>query len=198
MEEDVADPSDAQSALGATQLRLAAPADAPAIAALHIRAWQWAYRGQLPDAFLDELPASLERRTVRWQEILSRGKPEERTWVAEEAGQIVGFASIGPSREADAEADTAELYALYLDQAVAGCGLGRMLLAHALANLRGRGYGQVSLWVLATNERARRFYAATGWQADGTVKTEQSAGVEFSEVRYRIAFSSVPAEVAGS
>lgn len=42
-------------------IRLAAVADAEALAALHLHAWQWAYRGQLPDAYLDALPVTRAR-----------------------------------------------------------------------------------------------------------------------------------------
>jgi ribosomal protein S18 acetylase RimI-like enzyme len=66
----------------------------------------------------------------------------------------------------------AELYAIYLDQAVVGRGIGRALLAQALADLRRRGYQSAMLWVLATNARARRFYEAAGWRADGVTRTE--------------------------
>jgi hypothetical protein len=43
----------------------------------------------------------------------------------------------------------------------------------------------VTLWVLDTNERARRFYEARGWRADGTSKSDASRGSPVVEVRYR-------------
>ena len=33
--------------------------------------------------------------------------------------------------------------------------------------------------------RARRFYEATGWRCDGTVKVDESRGFPLIEVRYR-------------
>ncbi|HEY1808803.1 MAG TPA: hypothetical protein VGG42_09585 [Acidobacteriaceae bacterium] len=36
-------------------LRLAEPPDAMAAARVHVRSWQAAYRGLMPDAFLDQL-----------------------------------------------------------------------------------------------------------------------------------------------
>jgi hypothetical protein len=47
------------------------------------------------------------------------------------------------------------------------------------------GYGQVTLWVLASNARARRFYEAAGLRPDGAVKVDDSRGFALSEVRYR-------------
>ena len=169
--------------------RQAVEADAPALAALHIRAWQWAYRGQLPDAHLDDLTSDRERRTAWWREALGRAASEERTWVAEVAGRIAGFASTYPSQDAETARDTAVLAAIYLDQEVAGRGIGRALLAYAMADLRRRGFPAAILWVLATNERARRFYEAAGWRPDGATRTEQWQGLELHEVRYSIDLS---------
>jgi RimJ/RimL family protein N-acetyltransferase len=40
--------------------------------------------------------------------------------------------------------------------------------------------------VHAGNERARRFYAAGGWQPDGAVRDEEAFGHVVQEIRYRI------------
>lgn len=55
----------------------------------------------------------------------------------------------------------------------------------ALDVLAAAGYRQATLWVLDSNWRARRFYHAGGWQADGTVKTDDTRGFPLTEVRYR-------------
>lgn len=39
-------------------IRSACFKDVPAIVGLHIRSWQWAYRGQLPDEYLARLVES--------------------------------------------------------------------------------------------------------------------------------------------
>jgi hypothetical protein len=41
------------------------------------------------------------------------------------------------------------------------------------------------LWVLDTNDRARRFYVLAGWAEDGASKTDGSRGFDITEVRYR-------------
>jgi hypothetical protein len=51
--------------------------------------------------------------------------------------------------------------------------------------LAAAGYTQATLWVLGTNARARRFYAAAGWAQDGAVLEDASLGVPLAEVRYR-------------
>jgi ribosomal protein S18 acetylase RimI-like enzyme len=165
------------------QIRRAAAADARDIAELHVRSWQWAYRGQLPDEFLDRL--SVEGRTSMWERQLAR--EDARVWVAEnDAGSIIGFAHTGASRDDDAPPGTAELYAIYIDPAIVGTGVGRTLIVHALEDLRARGYRETTLWVLESNQRGRRFYGSGGWRPDGASKVETPSGVELEEVRYRL------------
>jgi GNAT superfamily N-acetyltransferase len=167
-------------------IRLATEGDASVLAVLHNQAWQWAYRGQLPDTFLDELSSTLPRREAWRREMLARPPGDERTWVAELGGRVVGFADTGPSRDADDTPGAAELAALYLDPQVVGTGVGRALLYNAMADLWQRGYRVAVLWALETNVRARRFYEIAGWRSDGTTKTEQRPNVELREVCYRI------------
>jgi GNAT superfamily N-acetyltransferase len=167
-------------------IRHAAIADGPALAELHIRSWQWAYRGQLPDEYLDRLSDTLDRRIEARQAELANLPPDHRWWVAEQAGQIVGFAVTQPSRDDDAPPLTGEVRAIYLAQEAAGKGIGRALFAHAVADLRERGYQQATLWVLESNSRARRFYEAAGWRPDGASKTEERLGARLREIRYAI------------
>jgi GNAT superfamily N-acetyltransferase len=168
-------------------IRQATPADAPALAEVHVRSWQWAYRGQLPDEYLDGLSDTLERRVAARRAELANLPPDHRWWVVEQDGQIVGFAITQPSRDADAPPMVAEVALIYLLPEEAGKGIGRALFAHAVMDLRERGYRQAILWVLEGNTRARRFYEAAGWQPDGARKTEDRPGAVLREVRYVIA-----------
>ena len=43
-----------------------------------------------------------------------------------------------------------------------------------------------TLWVLATNERARRFYEREGWRADGLTTHEHVDGELRPTMRYRV------------
>jgi GNAT superfamily N-acetyltransferase len=178
------------------QIRLALEIDAPAIASVHLRAWQWAYRGQIPDSYLDGLTERLAQREAWWQQHLASPPADGHTWVAETDGQIIGFAGTGPSRDVDAASDVGELPGIYLDPNVVGTGVGRALMAHALADLRHHGFRVATLWVLETNQRARRFYDIAGWQPDGVTKVEQRPGFELHEIRYSIALRCCEVEVA--
>jgi hypothetical protein len=76
-------------------IRPACLADALRIATIHVEAWQVAYRGIVPDEFLDAL--SVEERRVGWQRILETG--ESLTWVAEDKNMALGWISMGRSRD---------------------------------------------------------------------------------------------------
>jgi GNAT superfamily N-acetyltransferase len=173
-------------------VRRAEASDAPAMASLHVRAWQWAYRGLLADAYLDALTDTVDRRARFWRTVLSAPHSSTRVWVAEAAGRIVGFASVGPSRDPDAGPATAELYAIYVEPAAVGTGTGRALLAHAVGGMRLEGYAAATAWVLEGNVRARRFYRLAGWRVDGMTKAETEGGVEFREFRIRLDLASRP------
>lgn len=154
--------------------------DAPAIGSVHVRAWQAAYRGEMPDAYLDGLRA--EDRAEQWARRLADDRGAASVLVAEQDGAVVGFAVVGPAEE---PAGSGELYAINVDPAHWGSGAGWALLDaahHALARL---GHTDVVLWVLPGNDRARRFYERAGWTADGAERTQEVLGIVVDEIRYR-------------
>ena len=168
-------------------VRRATEIDAPAIASLHIRTWQTAYRGQLPDPFLDRMSESFERRAAFWaQQIRERTPlPDRAILVAEEDGDVVGFATCGPSEDDPRDPKVGEVYAIYVDPDHWDHGHGRALFDAATEVLVNAGFAEATLWVLGTNQRARRFYGIAGWDADGATKTERRGDVALHEVRYR-------------
>ena len=61
---------------GLVRLRRATVDDAPAIAGVHVRTWQAAYRGLMPQALLDSL--TFERRRGWWKGQLELAKGDHR------------------------------------------------------------------------------------------------------------------------
>lgn len=159
-------------------MRPARPEDAAAVAEVHVRTWQAAYE----HVFGAERLAGIDtgRRRELWARAL-RGELASDVWVAEEDGRVVGFASVGPSRDVPGEG---ELYAIYVLPEAWGSSAARALMAAALGRLSGS-YPTATLWVLEDNPRARRFYEREGWKLDGGRKTDEFLGVEVPEVRYR-------------
>jgi GntR family transcriptional regulator len=147
-------------------LRRATADDAPALARVFVAAWRGAYGTVVPRDVLDALN---EEDTAAWLQTLvtSPGKTTLASQAAD--GSLLGFVRYG---EDPADARRGHVYALYVDPAHAGHGHGRELLDRAVAELTRHGYGEVTLWVFEANERARRFYAAAGFQADGARRVE--------------------------
>jgi RimJ/RimL family protein N-acetyltransferase len=158
------------------KVREAGDHDISAIAGIHVRSWQAAYRGILPDELLDSL--SVAEREASWRELLSDSDDRWLTLVAERAGHLAGFCSVAtPGRDVDADESTAEIGALYVDPAHWRQGIGSAILLAALDELDKRGWHQMILWVLPENRAALAFYAKFGFEVEGGVeKHEERSG----------------------
>ena len=164
------------------QVRTATAADAEQIARIHVETWRAAYHGQIPDRVLDAL--NVEDRAAFWNKRLA--EPEGSVFVAEGDG-VIGFCDLVRSRDEDANPQAVgEIVAIYVLSQHWRKGAGRALCDCALAEARRRGFEEVTLWVLASNDRAKRFYEAMGFRLDGVAKTEKLAdGSDLHEVRFR-------------
>ena len=176
----------------APRVRLAISTDAAAIADAHIRGWQAAYRGLVPDRILDRFDAA--RRTAWWAERIAAqadSDAEERTWVVVAGGSVAGFAASAPAgaEASPPPAGAGEVFAIYLAPELLGRGLGRVLFEHAVGDLRARGFGPIVVWVFEANDRARRFYEAAGFLPDGARHVGRFDDVGIPEIRYRLGTS---------
>jgi ribosomal protein S18 acetylase RimI-like enzyme len=158
-------------------------ADAAALGAIHVRAWQEGYRaGLMPDDFLDAL--SQEERAERWRRGLEAGlRPRHRKFVADDSGTLVGFIVVGPA-DGDADSVVGEVYSLNVDPDHWGRGAGGLLLVVATAALVDMGFDSAVLWVHRDNARARRFYKLHGWSPDGEERDAKVIDITVPEVRY--------------
>lgn len=150
--------------------------DARALGEIHVGSWQQAYRGLIPDDFLDGL--DVERRVAWFADRIGGG---DLVLATEDAGGLVGFCSAGPAR---AEPGWGEIYAIYLLPSAWGTGLGSQLLAEAERRLSAEGFTQALLWVLVDNRRARAFYERHGWSSTDRTEDLEIGGVTVAEVRY--------------
>lgn len=149
--------------------------DADRLGVVHTQVWREAYASAMPADFLGALDPVASAR--RWRETLLAPHPAASTLVATADDLVVGFATTGPSRD-DPPVPDVELYAINLLAELHGTGVAHQLLEAAL---RPVGDQPVSLWVLATNDRARAFYTRYGFVPDGRTKTHRGTGVD--EVR---------------
>ncbi|MER6074153.1 GNAT family N-acetyltransferase [Streptomyces sp. NPDC001817] len=155
-------------------------ADCDRVSEIRIRGWQHAYRGLMPQAYLDGLgvAADAERRRARF----AQGDGSVVNLVAERAGEVLGWAAFGPYRDGEVRTADAELYAIYVDPAHLGRGCGGALLSASVEQCSS--YPRVLLWVLKENAAARRFYERAGFRPDGAEEPFDVDGVPVPEVRY--------------
>jgi ribosomal protein S18 acetylase RimI-like enzyme len=154
----------------------------------HARSWRATYVGLLPAAVIDGVVKARPARIDRWRSRLAEPQQRHGSFVAELEGRVVGFLFWGPTEGIDATAETADVYAIYLDPDAIGRGIGRALLDAAVSDMMAAGFAAAVLWVLDTNDRARRFYERAGWRPDGGTKIEDREGGTLHEVRYRRTF----------
>jgi ribosomal protein S18 acetylase RimI-like enzyme len=142
-------------------------ADVDEVARVHVRVWQEAYAGLMPADYLASLdPVEF---AAGWRSRLLAPEPGVDTWVARDDQGVVGIATSGPSR--DAEAPTPhELYAINVLARGHGSGVADGLLAEAV------GDGAATLWVVDGNARAIAFYRRHGFADDGGRKPEPDTG----------------------
>ena len=170
----------ARGASSATLIFPPGPADAEALAHVHVTSWRETYRGLLPDAFLARMSEpGFARRFLR---DLTRPDAPLTLAAADRFG-IVGYASGGPSRRnVEGEAEIAVLYVLASAQ---GKGVGRELLTRTAKALRDQGARSLVISVLRENFHARGFYEHLGGEAEPARREPGPGGALLWEVAYR-------------
>jgi ribosomal protein S18 acetylase RimI-like enzyme len=142
---------------------------------VHVRVWQEAYAGLMPDEYLASLDPTAA--PARWRERIEDPAGGVGWWLARDEEGIVGMATSGPPRDEDAPVGL-ELYAINVLRRAHGTGLADDLLAHAI------GDRAAYLWVLEGNGRAEAFYRRHGFSDEGGRKPEPDTGaVEIRMVR---------------
>jgi len=181
------DPDPAAQAPGGILVRDAEVDDATEITKAHVRAWQVAYRGIMPDRYLDELSDELAGQSQRRRRhIAAPDEPRVFNLVAEQEGAVVGWLAAGPSRDEDAHERQGEIWAIYVHPESWRTSAGGALMAAAIKRLTDDGYSEASLWVFEANSRARRFYERFGWRTDGASELFERGGGQAIEIRYRL------------
>lgn len=169
---------------GASEIVLilpAGPADAEALAHVHVRAWRETYRGLLPDAFLARMSETTYARRFRYA--LTRPGPNDVTLIALGRAGALGYVQGGPARREGAD-QTAEIATLYLLRDAQGQGLGKRLMLGAARALAAQGARSLTVSVLKENIRARGFYAHLGGQAEPPRFEPGPGGSVLHEVAY--------------
>jgi len=147
-------------------IRRASSADAERLAALGARTFRETFGHLYPiddlEPFLAEVYAVARTRA-------ELARPDTAAWLAEAAGEAVGYAVAGPCGlpHRDASPPAGELKRLYVLQPWQAGGLGGRLFACALAWLQSAGPRDVFIGVWSENSGAQRFYGRHGFRQVG-------------------------------
>ena len=161
-------------------IRRTLPEDAYECTACRIASWRAAYRGIIPDEYLDSL--SIEERAEKLKEYLNNEPKDHEGHCVIYENEIIGILSIGKCRDED-KPDAGEIEAIYFLEKFWGKGCGIELIDFAIDRLKSMGYTEIIIWVLEENNRARKFYEKRGFAFDGT-KKEIIIGKPLIEIRY--------------
>ncbi|MCK9877358.1 GNAT family N-acetyltransferase [Frankia sp. Ag45/Mut15] len=166
-------------------VRPAGVGDVEQVAEVHVLSWQVGYRGLLSQSLLDGLRAV--QRVPRWTAVVGQAAwPGRGVLVADDGGEVVGFASLYPSADLDQDSSgVGEVGSFYVLPAAWGRGVGGQLMAAALRTFGAAGFTSATLWVLDTNTRAIGFYAHRGWEPDGAVRDDAVGGITVRDLRYQ-------------
>jgi ribosomal protein S18 acetylase RimI-like enzyme len=162
------------------RLRAARPADARAIARIHVETWRSTYPGMVPDRTL--IGMTVDEKASSWRHALANPATEEVVLVADAAGEgPVGFASAGRNRER-ALPFAGEVHTLYVLPDWQNQGIGRRLLKAGFERLGAMGIASAVIWVLADNP-SRFFYERMGGKRAGE-RDERIWGALLHEIAY--------------
>jgi GNAT superfamily N-acetyltransferase len=159
-------------------LREAEIDDTALVASMHAHSWSAAYRGILPDAYLDHDVHA--ERAAYWQtRIPGLTAGEGRLLIAEHGGRPVGFVCmIEPDSAGSVLVDN--LHALPGHR---GLGAGSAMLDEAARWARTRGAHGLHLSVLEGNTAAIGFYESRGWTRTAR-EADTLGGVDVFALRY--------------
>jgi len=167
-------------------VRRATTDDVPELARVNVAAWRSAYRGIVPDEFLDGMDSA--RRELGWMRWLAQPEPDAvlvATHGAEDrVAAYAGICAVREEQDAHPELPTGELAALYADPTVWRRGAGHAVHEAAVDTLARFGFKHAVLWVFVDNPTARSFYERHGWVCDDVRDEFEVAGQRPLEVRY--------------
>jgi ribosomal protein S18 acetylase RimI-like enzyme len=141
-------------------VRPARPEDARRVAEIHLASWQTAFRGLMPDDFLDK--QTVEECETGWAKTIEEVPGKLLVAVRPDSG-ILGFVCQGPVAGPPRVAGyQAQIFGLHVSPEAKRQGIGLQLMRAAFARLSSLRCRNAYVLTLEGNEPARRFYEKLG------------------------------------
>ncbi|MBP1996684.1 GNAT family N-acetyltransferase [Paenibacillus eucommiae] len=146
------------------EIRWACINDCHDLSIVHLESYRAAYRGIMPDDFLNKM--TLEDRSLHVQNLLKTSA--KRIAILRVDGATIGYAEVGKCEDKDLDETWVEIFAIYLLKEYSGRGFGSHLMGWVLDKVLELGHSRASLWVLKENTDAIKFYEKLDFKSDGT------------------------------
>jgi ribosomal protein S18 acetylase RimI-like enzyme len=160
-------------------VRPAAWGDIEGMARVAVDTWGLTYHAILPKAYLARMRyAALENQRSR---MMHAQGVHHFVAIEPTAGEVVGFASCGPTRNGGGAAP-GEIYELYVQNGFQGRGIGRRLFRAARNQLASDGHESMVVWVLSENPNLAFYPRLGGWIH--AKKTIRVGGAKVEETAY--------------
>ena len=154
-------------------------ADVPDISRIHAQSWKSAYKGIIPQAYLDDLKEDFW--VAAFDGWISNNLLTVQLMVDEQCP--VGCIAYGKSRD-EALPGWGEIVSIYLLPEYFGKGVGELLLQSAIKDMKNMGFEKIYLWVLEENLRAQKFYQKCGFSFTDDKISFEIAGKQLVDVRF--------------
>lgn len=149
------------------------------ISNIYEQSWKTAYKGIVPQEYLDSIPQG------RWASKVDT--PEWNTMLCLVDGKIVGTSSFCGSRF-NFYKGYGEIISIYFLPEYVGKGYGKKLMERVLSELKDKGFDKVFLWVLEENRSARCFYEKMGFEPGPQELADSICGKVMNELSYVLTF----------
>jgi RimJ/RimL family protein N-acetyltransferase len=171
------------------EIRKATQNDICDISKIHALSWKAAYKGLVPQQFLDELNEDY------WVETFTKSFSKNLLTVqlVTDGEYPIGCISYGKSRDSNLP-EWGEIISFYFLPQYWGKGHAKLLLDTAMADLL-KSYRNVFLWVLKENIRARKFYEKNHFRCNDDEGKFEIMGDKLTDVRYIFSFKDISLKV---
>ncbi|WP_434297673.1 GNAT family N-acetyltransferase [Clostridium sporogenes] len=155
--------------------------DAETISNIYALGWKSAYKGIVPQKYLDQLQNNF------WVDAFKNWIGNNLFKVKEiyEDSISVGCIVYGKARD-EMLTKCGEIVSIYIHPDYFRKGYGQKLLDFALADMKKDNYKNIYLWVLKENKNAQLFYEKNGFQCNQDEYNFEIMGKQLTDIRYVI------------
>ena len=161
------------------KLRKATLEDVKEISNIYALSWKYAYKGIVPQKYLDELRCDFWVSSFQnWikNNILT-------AQIIYENDMPIGCVAYGKARD-NKFTHWGEIVSIYVLPGYCRKGYGHKLLNAAITDMKTKGFKNFYLWVLKENEDGRAFYEANGFICNNDECTCEIMNKQLVDVRY--------------